>query len=65
MPMPARARVLALVAAFAAALACAAPAAALTIGIADNKPDMFADPRFASAGVQNARLSIGWDALSS
>jgi hypothetical protein len=49
----------------AAALAFAAPASALTVGIADNKPDMFFDPRFASSGVAHARLSVAWDALSS
>ena len=43
----------------------AAPALALTVGIGDNKPDMFADPRFHAAGVRFARLSVGWDALSS
>jgi hypothetical protein len=48
-----------------AALACAPPASALTVGIADNKPDMFFDPRFASSGVAHARLSVAWDALSS
>ena len=48
------------------ALGCvAAPAQALTIGIGDNKPDMFFDPRFIGSGVHFARLSIGWDALSS
>ena len=30
-------------------LGLAAPAHALTVGIADNKADMFADPRFASS----------------
>jgi hypothetical protein len=54
-----------LVAAFAAALVLAAPAAALTVGIADNKPDMFLDPRFEASGVSHARLTVGWDALSS
>jgi hypothetical protein len=50
---------------FAALLACAAPAGALTVGIADNKADMFFDPRFASSGVGEARISVGWDVLSS
>jgi len=54
----------ALAAAFTAG-AAAAPALALTVGIADNKPDMFGDPRFHAAGVRFARLSVGWDALSS
>jgi hypothetical protein len=49
-----------------AAVACAvAPASAVTVGIADNKPDMFSDPRFARSGIAFARLSVGWDALSS
>jgi hypothetical protein len=48
-----------------AVLGSAAPAQALTVGIADNKPDMFLDPRFAAAGISQARLSVGWDALSS
>jgi hypothetical protein len=55
----------ALIAAAVAAGLLSAPAYALTVGIADNKPDMFADPRFAAAGIRNARLSVGWDALSS
>jgi hypothetical protein len=54
-----------LVAVFAALLAYAAPAGALTVGIADNKADMFFDPRFASSGVGEARISVGWDVLSS
>jgi len=56
-----------LLGALAAGLAAgaAAPALALTVGIADNKPDMFGDPRFHAAGVRFARLSVGWDALSS
>jgi hypothetical protein len=48
-----------------AALAAAAPARALTIGIADQKPDMFADPRFQNSGIQYARRAVPWDALSS
>ena len=54
-----------LFAALAGLLALAAPAGALTVGIADNKPDMFFDPRFATSGVSHARISVGWDALSS
>jgi hypothetical protein len=62
-----RARVVLLAALSAGALALghASPAGALTVGIADNKPDMFSDPRFTAAGFGYARLSIGWDALSS
>jgi len=62
LPLAALAAALVAAAAFAGA---AVPARALTVGIADNKPDMFADPRFAAAGIRIARLSVGWDALSS
>jgi polysaccharide biosynthesis protein PslG len=48
-----------------AACAVAAPARALTIGIADQKPDMFSDQRFLDAGIEHARLAVGWDALAS
>jgi len=63
MPMPARVRssVLALV----ALLLLASPAHALTVGIADNKADMFGDPRFGFWGVSHARVTVAWDALSS
>jgi hypothetical protein len=63
--MPARARLLLLLTALAAGLAMPSAAAALTVGIADNKPDMFSDPRFAHGAIGTARLSVGWDALSS
>jgi polysaccharide biosynthesis protein PslG len=48
-----------------AVLAVAAPAHALTIGIADQKPDMFTDPRFLAEGFQFARRAVPWDALTS
>lgn len=48
-----------------AALVAAAPAHALTIGIADQKPDMFTDPRFEASGIQFARRAVAWDALTS
>jgi hypothetical protein len=48
-----------------AALAVAAPASALTIGIADQKPDMFSDPRFQDSGIRFARRAVAWDALTS
>lgn len=62
---PARAALAAALVAAAALAGATVPARALTVGIADNKPDMFADPRFAAAGIRFARLSVGWDALSS
>ena len=71
--MPALARLAALVALLAASVVLAAPAGAAVIpahprvevGIADQKADMFSDPRFAELGIKRARLAIGWDALTS
>jgi hypothetical protein len=61
-----RARLLALPVALAAgALALAAPAGAVTIGIADQKPDMFGDVRFLDTGMRHARVAVGWDAMGS
>ena len=48
-----------------AALAVAAPASALTIGIADQKPDMFSDERFLGSDLHYARRAIAWDTLAS
>jgi hypothetical protein len=33
------------------------------VGIADQKADAFADPRFRALGMKSARRSVGWDAL--
>ena len=45
---------------------CAAPSAhALTIGIADQKPDMFTDLRFLASDLHYARRAIPWDTLTS
>jgi hypothetical protein len=60
-----RRRTALLLAALAALLVAAAPAHALTIGIADQKPDMFGDGRFEQSGIHHARLSVGWDAMGS
>jgi hypothetical protein len=38
--------------------------AAVEVGIADQKTDMFADPRFAELGIRHARLAVGWDVLN-
>ncbi len=38
---------------------------ALVVGIGEQHPAMFGDPRFSALGVRYARLSIGWDALES
>ena len=35
----------------------------LEVGIADQKADMFADPRFVALGIRHARLAVGWDVL--
>jgi hypothetical protein len=35
------------------------------VGIGDQKPDMFSDPRFVALGIRYARIAIGWDALTS
>jgi hypothetical protein len=43
----------------------AAPVNPVEVGIADQKADMFADPRFGVLGITRARLAIGWDALTS
>jgi hypothetical protein len=55
---------LTLLAAALAALALATPARALTVGIADQKPDMFSDVRFQQSGIHLARVAVGWDVLS-
>jgi hypothetical protein len=35
------------------------------VGIGDQKPDMFSDPRFIALGIRYARVAIGWDAMTS
>jgi hypothetical protein len=45
--------------------ATAPSASALVVGIADQKADMFADPRFDTLGIRHARLTVAWDALNS
>jgi hypothetical protein len=48
------------------AMAAATPGrSGVVVGIADQKPDMFSDPRFTGLGIRHARLAIGWDALTS
>ncbi|HEU4977686.1 MAG TPA: hypothetical protein VFT42_02210 [Solirubrobacteraceae bacterium] len=34
------------------------------LGIGDQKPDMFSDPRFAWLGVRHVRLVVSWDVMS-
>jgi hypothetical protein len=58
-------RLLTILLALAATLVVAAPASALTVGIGDQKPDMFSDPLFKATGVSHVRLSVAWDALTS
>ncbi len=45
------------------ALTLPASAAALVVGIGDQRSEMFHDPRFQALGFRYARLSIGWNAL--
>ena len=52
-----------LVALVATGLMLPAPASALVVGIADQKPDMFSDPVFMKLGVSRARLAVSWDAM--
>jgi len=35
----------------------------VTIGIGDQKADMFRDPRFTALGVKHARLAVSWDSM--
>jgi hypothetical protein len=65
MPMRHLATLIAALACSVAALVCAAPAGAVTIGIADQKADMFSDTRFEASGIKYARLAVGWDVLTS
>ncbi len=60
MPRPRRRSLLAL---FALVFALAAPASAgaLVVGIAEQTPDVFNDPRFVALGIRAARLSVAWD----
>jgi hypothetical protein len=47
--------------ALAAGLALPAAAGALTVGVAEQTPDVFHDPRFLVLGIHAARLSVAWD----
>jgi hypothetical protein len=47
------------------ALALPSTATALVVGIGDQRPEMFHDPRFQALGIRYARLSIGWNAMQS
>jgi hypothetical protein len=56
-----------LLAALALAALAAAPAAAhgaVIVGIADQKPVMFGDSRFADLGIRHARVQVPWDVMS-
>jgi hypothetical protein len=47
-----------------ALLALAAPASAtIVVGLGDQKPDMFSDPRFVALGITHARRAVAWDAM--
>jgi hypothetical protein len=47
------------------ALALPAGARAFVVGVGEQKPYMFTDPRFRALGIRYARLTIGWNALES
>jgi hypothetical protein len=51
-------------AALAAALAAPGAQAAVTVGIADQKPAMFTDARFTDMGIRHARVQVPWDVFS-
>ena len=53
-----------LVAAAVALLAPAATAHGVVVGIADQKPDMFADKRFKALKIKHARIAVPWDAMA-
>ncbi|MEY2513241.1 MAG: hypothetical protein QOJ89_599 [bacterium] len=55
--------VVALVAACAFGLAVAAPSQALVVGLADQQPATFADPKFRALPIHYARLSVPWDGM--
>ncbi len=44
-------------------VAPAAPAGAIVVGMADQKPDMFGDKRFLRLNIKHARVSVPWDAM--
>lgn len=52
-------------AASAGAATTRAPSAPVVVGIAEQKPFMFTDPRFLRLGISEARYSVGWDVLTS
>jgi len=39
--------------------------AALQVGIAENKPELFHDPLFADLGVKHARVVVSYDVMTS
>lgn len=46
-------------------LALPASAGAFVVGVGDQQPYMFHDPRFQALGIRYSRLSIGWNVLQS
>ena len=60
-----RSRLLTLVLSVLALLAIPAGAqAALTVGIAENNPQMFSDPLFTQLGVKQTRVVVSWNAIN-
>ncbi len=50
--------------AFAAAVPVASASASVLIGIGDQNPGMFSDPRFAALGIKTARDIVPWDIVT-
>ena len=48
----------------AATLVASSSASALVIGVGDQTPQMFADPRFLALQIHNARISVAWDTFT-
>ena len=63
--MPRRPRLRCLLLAGAFHLAVAAPAGAVAVGLPDQQPGTFADPRVRALGLRYARVVVPWDAATS
>jgi hypothetical protein len=63
MRLPVSIRVLMVAALLAGVVPAAAARAAVRVGVADNKADMFADPRFDGLGIGYVRIMVPYDAM--
>lgn len=64
LPMPVRRSLLTVLLVLAAALAAPGAAGALQVGVAEQTPEVFHDPRFIALGLPIARVSVSWDLLT-